>query len=128
MKNKYTKLKKRLKTMWKKEYLLWGIVIIWSLLFWEGHRILPGTKWLSEVIPAWIVIVNLAILFISITLLINKRHFPLIGIVITLVGFLFSCIFLRIGYQRYPLVSLIGAGMVILVNLGLKIWSAKAKK
>lgn len=128
MKITLKKLGKRLKKTWRKEYILWGIVVMWSLLFWEGHRILPGAKWLGAVIPAWIVILNLVFLFVFTTLLINKPNFSPIGVIITLIGVLLSWILLSIGYKRFPLVSLIGACVVILVNLGLKIWSAKGRE
>jgi hypothetical protein len=59
MMNAYTKLRKRLNKAWKKEYLLWGVIRVWTSLVWEGHRAIPGAKWLSAVIPAWAVILNL---------------------------------------------------------------------
>ena len=125
MKNIYTKMAKRSKKIWKKECVLWGVVIIWSLLFWEGHRFVPGSKWLSAVIPVWVIILNLVFLFIFTTLLINKTRFSPTGVIVTLIGVLLSWFLLSVGYKRFPLVSLTGAGMVILVNLGLIIWGAK---
>ena len=110
-----------MKKVWRKEWILWVIVFMWSLLFWEGHRILPGAKWLSEVIPVWIVILNLAIFFISMTVLMNERNLSPIGGITTLICVLFSNIFLSIGFQRFPLVSGIGVGVVLLVIFGLKI-------
>lgn len=125
MKNRYARLKKKLKLIWKKEYILWAIVIIWTSLFWEGHRFLPGAKWLSAVIPVWIVILNLAFLFIFTTLLINKTSFPPIGVIATLIGVLLSWILLRVGYKRFPVISLVTVCLVIFVNLALKIWRDK---
>ena len=116
----YYKLKKK----WKKEYLLWLIVLGWSILFWEGHRIIPGAKYLSEIIPIWIVILNSVLFVVSFTLLINKKDFLLKGTIITLVGYLFSMIFLSIGYKRFPLITVFTLFCVILVNWVLKEWKA----
>lgn len=106
----------------------WVIAIVWSTLFWEGHRFLPGAKWLSEVIPAWIVILNLAFLFMFTTLLISKKEFSLIGMIVTLIGFLFSWILLGIGSKRFFLISAIVVGGVLLFNLGLIIWEKRRRK
>ena len=107
MKSIYTKMRTWLKKTWKKEYILWLIVAMWSLIFWEGHRILPGAKWLSEVIPPWIVILNLMFLFTFTTMLINKRHFSKIGAFVTLTLVLVTWVFFSIGYKRLPLLSII---------------------
>jgi hypothetical protein len=121
----HIKLKQIFRNIWKKEYILWGIVLFWTILVWEGHRIIPGAEWLSEIIPAWIVIINLTILFILTTLLVYKRGFSQMGFVETLIGFSISLILFRIGYKRFPSISIIGACAVILVNLALKIRGSK---
>jgi Na+/citrate or Na+/malate symporter len=118
-------LREKLKNAWREKYVPWIIAIVWSTLFWEGHRFLPGAKWLSEVIPVWIVILNLAFLFISTTLLISKKDFSLIGMIVTLVVFLVSWILASIGYHRFPIVSSVVGGGVILFNLGLRMWRKK---
>lgn len=116
--------------MWeKKEFVLWGIVIIWTTLFWEGHRIIPGAKWLSEVIPLWIVIINLAVFFISIIVLITDRYLSPIGIIIIiLIVLLFTSIFFSIGYERFPVISIIGAGFVLLLSVSVRIWRFKYQR
>ena len=128
MKNKYRQIRNGLKKMWRKEYILWGIVIMWSILFWEGYRILPWAKRLSEAIPIWAVILNLAFLIVFTTLLINKREFSKIGVIVTLVGCLLSWIIVNIGYKRFPLLSIIVVGAVILFNLGFVKFGGKEKK
>ena len=123
MMNIYKRLRNRLKKMcWKKEHILWVIILLWVLLVWEGHRFLPGAKWLSEVIPVWIVILNLVLLFITVTLLANKRNPSLAGGAITIIGFSISLIFYRIGGNRFPFTSAIGVAVIILFNLSLKKW------
>lgn len=125
---KHTKLKNKIKNIWKKDFVLWGIVIVWTTLFWGGHRILPGAKWLSEVISGWIVILNLAIFFIFITMLMNERYLSPILIILTLIGLLITSIFLSIGYQQFPLVTIIGAGVVLLFIFCFKIWQFKYQR
>lgn len=117
------KIKKKLKS--KKEYILWLIILGWFVLILEGYRFLPGSKYFSEVIPVWIVILNLVLFAVIHTLLVNKKNFSLKGSIITLIGYFFSMIFLRIGYIRFSSISLIIVFGVILVNLVLKDWKTK---
>lgn len=116
---------KKFKQRWRKEYILWGIVVIWTLLSWEGRYFLPGAKWLSDVIPLWLVILNLVFFLIFTTLLVNKKNLSPIISIVTLIGVLLSWILLSIGFKRFPFVSLIGGCAVILFNLGLKKWGFK---
>jgi CHASE2 domain-containing sensor protein len=117
-----------LKKAWRKDYIPWVIAIVWSTLYWEGHRFLPGAKWLSEVIPEWIVIINLVFLFIFTTLVTHKREFSLPALIVTLIGFLFSWILASIGYRRFPLVTAVAGSSAVLFNLGLIIWEKRRRK
>ena len=119
---------KRFRKSWGVEFIIWSIAVIWLLLFREGHRFLPGAKRLGEIIPPWLVILNLVFLFISTTLLMHKTNFNPISAIVTLIGFLLSSIVWNIGYERFPLVTLIGAGVIILFNLGLKKWGSKGDR
>jgi hypothetical protein len=125
MMNKNTRLKRIFRKIWKKEYILWGIVLFWTILVWEGHRIIPGAEWLSEIIPVWAVIINLIILFILTAFLVHKRSFSQVGFVETLIGFSISLILFRIGCNQFLFISILGACAVILVNLALKIRESK---
>lgn len=124
----YKKLRKKNKKTWKKEYILWLIIIGWFVLILEGFRFLPGSKYLSEVLPIWIVILNLVLFAVIHTLFVNKKNFSLKGSIIILVGYSFSMIFLRIGYIRFPSITLIIVFGVILVNWVLKEWKANEGK
>ncbi|HXF48330.1 MAG TPA: hypothetical protein VNL73_02745 [Verrucomicrobiae bacterium] len=117
---------------WKREYILWGILwclgAMYIILFREGYRFLPGAKWLSEVIPLWLVILNLVVLFIFTTLLVNKTNpSPIIAIAI-LIGILLSGIVLGSSFKRFPYVSGIGGLAVILFGFGLKRWGSKKSR
>jgi len=110
---------------WGLEIIVWGIAVIWVVLFREGFRFLPGAKWLSDVIPLWLVILNLVVLLILTTLLVIKTTPSPIVITVTLIGVLLSWILFSIGFKRFPYVSSIGFGVVILFSLGLKRWRSK---
>ena len=120
-------LEKRSKKIWKKEYILWSIVLLWTILVWEGHRILPGAKRLSEIIPLEVVFLNLIILFFITALMGNKRIPSLRGFVVTVIGFSTSLILFSIGSMRFPSISFIGAGVIILINSGLKLRGTKGR-
>jgi hypothetical protein len=114
MKNKYPKMKKI------KEYILLGIGLLWLVLFWEGHRFLPGAKQFSETIPLWAVILNLIILLITFTLIRNKKEFSLVGWVVTIVGCTISSIIWSITCRDFPFISFVGAGAILLISQFLK--------
>lgn len=98
-------------------YVLFIIATIWIVLFYKGHKIIPGAKWLSEVIPEWLVNLNLVFLCIfsalvgfGFTLLVKiplPRIVVLLGTIVTVMGFLFSSILANIGYNRFPSRTLI---------------------
>ena len=117
------KIKKKFK--WEKEYILGLIILGWFVLILEGFRFLPGAKYLSEVIPIWVVILNLVFFAVIHTLFVNKKKFSSKGNIITLIGYSFCVIFLRIGYIRFPTISLIIVFAVILVNFVLKEWKTE---
>ena len=114
----------------------WVIAIIWAALYWEGHRFLPGARWLSEVIPLWAAILNLACLFISFTLLVVGSMFfsskgalspysSFVILIVLLIVILFSMVLVHIGYERFPLITTIVAGGTLLLNLGLIMWGKR---
>jgi hypothetical protein len=118
MKNKYPKLKKIFNKT--KGYLDYAIGFLWATLFWEGHRILPGAKSLSEIIPLWAVILNLLILFVISIYLRKARDFSLVRRVGIIIAFTISAIIWSIGYKHFSTISLVGGGAIFLINWGLK--------
>lgn len=122
MKDKYPKMKKI------KEYILLGIGLLWLVVFWEGHRFLPGAKQFSETIPLWVVILNLIILLITFTLLRNKKEFSLIGWVVTIVGCTISSVIWSITCRDFPFISFVGAGAILLLSQLLKKKNQRKKK
>lgn len=93
------------------------IVLIWFILTVEGHRIIPGAKYLINVIPLWAVIINSLILVIFTIILYIEENLTLPGFIITSIMVSISMIFLRIGYDRFHLISWIAIASVALVLL-----------
>lgn len=122
MSDRYPKTKKI------KDYILLGIGLVWVVLFWEGHRIVPGAKQFSETIPLWAVIVNLIILLVTFTLLRNKKEFPLTGWIVTIVGCTVSSIIWSITCRHFPFVSFVGAGAILLISQLLRKEGSKKEK
>lgn len=122
MNDRYPKIKKI------RQYILLGIGLLWLVLFWEGHRILPGAKQFSETIPLWAIILNLIILLITFTLLRNKKEFPLAGWVATIVGCTISSIIWSITCRHFPIISFVGAGAILLISQLLKKEDSKKKE
>jgi hypothetical protein len=117
---------KRIKTDWK-GFLIFlgmgGITVAWYVLYYEGHRFLPGAKWLSNVIPLWLVILNM-VFWLFISLLIIKNQTPSITfMIVASIGFLLAGILWGIGFDRFTLVSSIGMGILLLV-----IWRFKKRR
>ena len=116
----------------QKKYILWIFIFIaafvWSTLYWEGNRIIPGAKWLSEVMPLWLVILGAVIGLVTSIFLIHAKDLFTKDIIISATGILFSLIVLRISYQRFPIISYITVLAVILVNWSLMKIRLKMKK
>lgn len=125
MKIQQTQLMKQIKKIFKKEYIIWIFVLIWSLIFWEGHRIFPWAFSFRKQIPTWILILNFVILFVSTTTLVNKRQFSKAGVTLVLICVLLSWTLFSIGYKYLPLLSFIVGSVVIVTNLILRIFIKK---
>jgi hypothetical protein len=115
------KSKKQIKKIFRKEYILWFLVVMWSIMFWEGHRIFYWATSFRNLIPTWFIILNYLVLIISTTTFVNKKQFSKTGVILTLVCVLVSWIIFSVGYKHLPLSSFIVGGATIVVNLVLKI-------
>jgi len=118
-------LRKTLKMLGTREYIFLGIVFIWTLLMYEGHRLIPGAKWLIAAVPLWVVILNLVLLFISTALFVIRTNVLPIGGRATLLVGMITWIFWSLFLRRFSLISTIGLGIIILFNWGLKRWRSK---
>ena len=118
-------LVKRLKILGSREYIFLGIILVWSLLYYEAHHLIPGAKWFIAAVPLWIVILNLVLLFISTALFVNRTDvLPIGGRATILVGMI-TWIFWSLFLERFTLISFIGVGIIVLFIWGLKRWSSK---
>ncbi|MCI0406634.1 MAG: hypothetical protein L0Z48_09280 [candidate division Zixibacteria bacterium] len=115
---------KELKKFGIREYVFLGIIAVWTLLFYEG-RLIPGAKWLIEVVPLWVVVLNLILLFIFTTLFVNRTKLLPIGGRATLLCNIITWLFWSLFLGRFTLISAIGGGITILFNWGVKIWRTK---
>ena len=114
-----------LKNLGKREYIFLGFIIIWTLLFYEGHRLIPGAKWLIAAVPIWVVVINLVLLFISTTLFVNKTNLLPIGGRATLLCNIITWLLWSLFLERFTLISFIGASITVLFNWGFKRWRSK---
>ncbi len=113
-------MKKKSKKIWQNGLVLVAVVIIWYLLLRGGYHLLPGAKKLSEVMPMWIIILNLVLLLFLIVLLIDERNWHPRKLLVIFIGLPLSSILTRIGYERFPLITIIGTVMIALVVFILK--------
>src|SRR3989304_6705203 len=97
-----------------------GGIAVWTVFMYQGHRIIPGAKWFISVIPLWVVILNLVLLFISTAFFVIRTKLLPIGGRATLLCGMITWIFLSLFLQRFTLISSIGLAIIVLSNWGLK--------
>ena len=104
--------------------LLLGSIVLLRL----GLYIVSRSKWLTEVIPLWLVILSALIGFVSVTLLIQKKILSRRDIIIGCTGIVFSLYGLSIGYRQYSSIFFITLFAILCINLGLIILRMKRIK
>jgi len=118
-------LRKTLKILGIREYIFLGVIFVWTVLMYEGHRLIPGAKWLIAAVPLWVVILNLVLLFVSTALFVSRTNLLPIGGRATLLCIMITWIFWSLFLRRFSLISTIGLGIIVLANWGLKRWMVK---
>jgi multidrug transporter EmrE-like cation transporter len=114
-------MKKKNKKRWKKYIVVFiaGLIAIaWVSLIKEGYR-LPIARRLSEVIPTWIMILNLVILIISFSLLTlpYPKKISEIWKLLNFIVFTLSGIFFSMSAKHLPFVVVTGATVIMLISL-----------
>lgn len=95
--------------------LLLGSLVVLRI----GVHILSRAKWLTEIIPLWLVILSAVIGVTSVTFLIQKKKLITKDIIAGSTGIVISLYGLSIGYQRFPSVFILTLFAVIFINWGL---------
>lgn len=123
MKNRYIKtikkIKKKIKKGWKDclfAIMLGLLGIAWVTLIKESHR-LPVARRIREIVPVWIIILNIVICLISAILLIFEGSPYEMGAFIV---FTLSFIFFSLTGERLPSFVIPMVGMIMLIILIVK--------
>jgi len=123
-------MKKKSKKKWK-DYavmvLVISIAIAWVMLIKVGYR-LPIARRLSEVIPAWIMILNLVILLVSVALLTYSKNLSEMAKLLNFLIFTVSGILFSMSAKHLPLAVVVGTTVVIFIGLIIRKDKERSKK
>jgi len=123
-------MKKKNKKRWKKYIVVFiaGLIAIaWVSLIKEGYR-LPIARRLSEMIPTWIMILNLVILLFSVALLTYSKNLSEMGKLLNFVIFTVSGILFSMSVKHLPLAVVVGTTVVIFIGLIIRKDKERSKK